>query len=206
VLLTAEELHFLAASLELAYVPGLGALPLDPGDPPSERFMLGTAERSLSARADVADAVREVLAPLSDPEWAASAEVTGPSLVGARGWWPVADGCAELTQISPTDYELVVIDDFAESFAAFLLLDDGDASVGTAEAADDARLEALAAEAVIVAQASRVARAGEGEAAVGVELEWIDPGEGPLWVIADKTVTRTGRAAVLYELLGGDLD
>ena len=126
-------------------------------------------------------------------------------LMGARGWWPVDGGVAELTQTSPSDYELVVVEALAPSVADFLFLEGDDDAHGPPEAADDARLEALAAEAVAIARASRLTRVREG--AEGVALEWIDPGgDGPVWVVEDGTVAATGRAAVLRELLDGHLD
>ena len=203
-LLTAEELHWLAAAQGLEFVPGLGPPPLDPADPLALRLMLGTAERSLAA-GDVAPEAQALLAGLQTPQWTATAEVIGGELMGARGWWPVDGGVAELTQTSPSDYELVVVEALAPSVADFLFLEGDDDAHGPPEPADDARLEALAAEAVAIARASRLTRVREG--AEGVALEWIDPGgDGPVWVVEDGTVAATGRAAVLRELLDGHLD
>jgi hypothetical protein len=204
VLLTAEELHWLATAQGLEFVPGLGPPPLDPADPAALRLMLGTAERSLAV-GEVAPEAEALLAGLQTPQWTASAEVIGGELMGARGWWPVDGGVAELTQTSPSDYELVVVEALAPSVADFLFLEGDDDVQGPPEPADDARLEALAAEAVVIARASRLTRAGEG--AEGVALAWIDPGgDGPVWVVEDGTVAATGRAAVLRELLDRHLD
>jgi hypothetical protein len=193
VLLTAEELHYLAAAQGLDDVPGLGPLPLDPDDPASVRLMVGTAERSLLARG--VDAT--LLAPLADPAWTVAAELVGEELVGVRGWWPLAEGVAELTRISAVDYELVVVERLASGVAEFLFLHGDDESVNPAGAGEVPKDG-------LFVHAERLTRVGDG--AQGVVLEWVDAGDGPVWVIEPGSVTRTGRAAVLRELLDGHLD
>ena len=193
-LLTAEELHFLAVAQGLDDVPGLGPLPLDPEDPADVRLLVGTAERSLLGRG--IDAT--LLAPLADAEWTALAELDGPELVGTRGWWPLPEGIAELTRTSPFDYELEVIEDLVPSLAEFLFLDGDDDESVTAAQPDEVPDEGM------MVRAQRLTRVGEG--AEGVVLQWIDAGEGPVWVLEPESVTRTGRAAVLRDLLDGHLD
>jgi hypothetical protein len=192
--LTAEELHFLAASQDLEFVPGLGPLALDADDPAALRLMLGTAERSVGARDDL-DALRPVLDALTDPHWTVSAELAGTEAVAAYGWWPVPGGVAELCQLSATDYGLDVAGagEFRERVAVFLALEGDDESERPAQA-DEVPEDAT------LVRAMRISRAGAG--AAGVVLEWADAGEGAVWVVEPEGVTRTGRAAVLKALLG----
>lgn len=193
---TAEELHFLAAEAGLESVPGLGPLPLDPADQASMRLMVGTADRSLHAREEEAREAMAVLRELSGAGWTVSAD----SSVGGRAWWPVDGRVAQLSRTSPTDYSLELVDDLRASLVSFLRLDGSDEDVGEPEFADEERVASLGSTvycAVVLADA--------GSRAEGIALEWVDPGSGPVWVVepieGEVTVSRTGRAAVLKQLL-----
>jgi len=213
--LTAEETHFLAAAYGLEVVPGLGPLPLDPEDEASLRLMLGTAARSLIARGlgayDEAGTfipaaeLEPLFAPMADPEWTASAELTTTAETGSRAWCARDGRAVELARTSDTDYALGEVDDVRERLADFLDLGGDDEREGEPEPADEKRLDALTSGAAMIALATRVNLAGEG--VEGVALQWIDPGgDGPVWVVEEAeddgpaTVAPTGRAAVLRQL------
>ncbi|MBE2318826.1 hypothetical protein DVA67_022815 [Solirubrobacter sp. CPCC 204708] len=208
VLLTAEELHFLAGAYELDVVPGLEPLPVDPDDAPAMRLLIGTAARSLVARelgaygADdkfvPASWLDPLLETLPDATWSISAEFASAEELGAAAWWGGDGFAVELIRTSFSDYALSLVeDDVRERVGAFLGLTGDDTSVGAPEPFD---AEALREDPSLIARASRLTVVGEG--AEGVELEWLDRGDGPVLVIEDDALTPTGRAAVLDELFG----
>jgi hypothetical protein len=189
--LTAEELYVLAGGAPL---PGLGPLPLDPGDEAALRLMRNTAERSLRARGLV-DAPA-LLDPLIDPDWFATAARDGR----LRAWGRRGDRASELAQVAATDYTLAAIepDAIRARIAAVLELGGDDVTHGDPETPDEERMRALLAPPAQVVEATR-ARHGD-----VVALQWIDPGDGePVWLLGDGDpvqVSRTGRAAILARL------
>lgn len=182
--LTAEELHFLAAEHELEVLPGLDLPPDAELD-----LLVGAAQRSLVDRGlgtvepdgtfEPLEELSELLAPLADLAWLATAELEGEDEVGAWGWWEAEGKVVELAQISPTDYVLSLLDeDLRTRLGAVLAPGESETYV----------------------YASHLVVTPEGDAE-GVELEWIDRGGELVDVIEDEVATPTARAAVLDELL-----
>jgi hypothetical protein len=184
---TAEELYFLAGG---APVPGLGPLPLDPGDDAALRLMRGTAERSLAARGLLgAHEVATLLAPLLDPDWFATA-VRGT----ARAWARRRGLATELVQVGATDYTLAAVTDIRARIAGFLDLHGDDITQGAPEPLDEALLAPPA-------EVIEATRAAPGDI---VALQWIDAGDGGrVWLLGagdPVQVSSTGRAALLARL------
>lgn len=182
--LTAEELHFLASEHELEVVPGLDLPPDAELD-----LLVGTAAGSLVARElgtvqpdgtfEPLEELSELLAPLADLTWLATAELEGEDEIGAWGWWEADGQLVELAQISPTDYVLS------------LLSEDLRTRLATVLAPGESELYVYASHLVVNAD-------GDAE---GVELEWVDRGGELVDVIDDEVAKPTARAAVFDELL-----
>lgn len=182
--LTAEELHFLAVEHELEVVPGLDLPPDAELD-----LLVGTAMRSLVERDlgefgpdgtfEPLEELSELLGPLADLAWLATAELESKDEIGSWGWWEADGKVVELAQTSPTDYVLSLLEEDLRTRLAVVL------APGESETH---------------VYASHLVVTPEGDAE-GVELEWIDRGGERVDVVENGVATPTARAAVLDELL-----